>query len=413
MEAAAQGQLVHACQGGQAQPVQGIHQLVQFGIQVHHRGVALPFRRQGHVAVFIHNDGVRTEQEQVGSGLDGEETGTRDIDGPGAREAFDARAHGRFQLVHRGGFRIAGVERFFIADHGQREHAAVGVQNFLEGVQAYPERIGVEVAVPGDILEFGNVLIRALGHFPQNQLAVRLPDRQVAAFPVRLRAAGDFHDEGSAAFRKPAEEVHVKLGAQIVGIGDKGVFNAIRQQAVQPAGPQQGRIQVPMAGRAPFQLRLLRAAGRGEAVRQNFRHAVLHQFHLGRVRKAVRRVFFQVGQRVRAGGERIHQQKAHRRAGDGAQMLHLPDDQIQERILSFYFQQAFRLLEAHARAEAAVELDAYATGNQVLVRRGGGGRDVLPVFHLVGGQDVRFRNHAGVVGNKGFVTTGESVDGRG
>ena len=26
--------------------------------------------------VFIHNDGVRTEQEQVGSGLDGEETGT-------------------------------------------------------------------------------------------------------------------------------------------------------------------------------------------------------------------------------------------------------------------------------------------------------------------------------------------------
>ena len=79
----------------------------------------------------------------------------------------------------------------------------------------------------------------------------------------------------------------------------------------------------------------------GEAVRQNFRHAVLHQFHLGRVCKAVRRVFFQVGQRVRAGGERIHQQKAHRRAGDGAQMLHLPDDQIQERILSFLFSAGF------------------------------------------------------------------------
>ena len=37
-------------------------------------------------------------------------------------------------ILHRGGFRVAGVERLAVPDHGQREHAAVGVQDFLEGV---------------------------------------------------------------------------------------------------------------------------------------------------------------------------------------------------------------------------------------------------------------------------------------
>ncbi len=78
-----------------------------------------------------------------------------------------------------------------------------------------------------------------------------------------------------------------------------------------------------------------------------------------------------------------------------------------------HLEQALGLLESHARSQAAVELDADALGNQVFPGRCRGIRDVRPVRHLVRRTDVRFGDHAGMVGNESFVTAGKCLDGCG
>ena len=176
--------------------VQGVHEFIKFAVQIDNGGGAVAGGMQRDFARFVDDDGVGTEQQKVRTRFDGEEPRSGDVDGACPREAFDAGSHGYFELEDFGGGGVAGIDRFAVADHGQGQDAAVGVEDILERVQADPQSIGVEVAVAVDVLEGGNVFVRALGDFTEDEPVVRLADGQVAALLVCFRAAGDFHDEG-------------------------------------------------------------------------------------------------------------------------------------------------------------------------------------------------------------------------
>jgi hypothetical protein len=90
------------------------------------------------------------------------------------------------------------------------------------------------------------------------EAAVTAAAGEVSAFAVGRGALGDFHEEGKTALRKPCEETRVNGRPEIVAIRNKEVFHAFVGEALQPSGSEEGRVEVAMSGRAPFQLGILR-----------------------------------------------------------------------------------------------------------------------------------------------------------
>ena len=105
---------------------------------------------------------------------------------------------------------------------------------------------------------------------------------------------------------KGAQEVEVKLGAEVVRVGNEGVLDALGEETVQPAGTEQGRVEVTMAGRAPFEVGIGRPDCRFQRIGKDFGDPVLHEFHFLRVVESVGSVFGEVVEGVFAGGERVH-----------------------------------------------------------------------------------------------------------
>ncbi len=413
VEGSAYGDLVGIDERWEPQGVEGVHELVELAVEIDNGSHAIAGRVKGDLARFVDDDGIGTEQEEVRAGLDGEETRARNIDGTGAGETFDTCAHGDFELEDLGRGSVAGIDRLAIANHRQGQDSVVGVEDVLENIQSDPQCIGIEIAVAVDVLEGGEIVVRALGNFAENELVVFLANGEVATFFIGFRAAGDFHDEGGTGFSEPTQEAQIELGAKVVGVGDERVFDALIQEAIQPAGTEQGGVDVAVAGRAPFQFGVGGPGSWFQCIDQNFGYPVLHEFHFLRIVEPVGSVFGEVVEGIFTGGEGVHQQEAHGRAGDGAEVLDLLDDDVQEGVLSFDGKQALGFLQAHACAQASIELDADGLRDQRGIGWRCGRDDGIPALDLVRRGDGIFGDHAAAVGGQGVVAATECADGGG
>src|SRR5207249_234094 len=120
-----------------------------------------------------------------------------------------------------------------------------------------------------------------------------------------------------------------------------------------------------MTRRTPFQLRVWRPLDRRKGIDGDFRDLVLEQ--LQRTRVAEFRVTSQRMSGVLARAEAVHQKQADARAKTLSQVQELVDNDVQESQIISYPEQALRFLEAHARAEPAIEFYDRRLG-QVLLR---------------------------------------------
>ena len=88
----------------------------------------------------------------------------------------------------------------------------------------------------------------------------------MAALAVRRRAAGDLHQERRAAVREIPQDRGIEDRAEIVGVGNEGIFHALGEQPVQPAAADQRRIEIAVTRRAPFVIRDPPASSTGSSV---------------------------------------------------------------------------------------------------------------------------------------------------
>lgn len=169
-----------------------------------------------------------------------------------------------------------GVYGFAVADHGQAQFVVARQHKLAQGGQVDPQIIGVEVKVAADVLKRGAVFRRALGRFAQQKLAVGALG-QMAAFFVHLGAVGYFHEEGDVVFYHVTQNAQVNDCAQVVGVGDKGVFHALGKKRAQRSTSDQGGVDVAVAGRTPFQVWFLRPDGRRQIGLDDFGLFVLQK----------------------------------------------------------------------------------------------------------------------------------------
>mmetsp|Transcript_21030 Transcript_21030/g.62205 ORF Transcript_21030/g.62205 Transcript_21030/m.62205 type:complete len:280 (+) Transcript_21030:1028-1867(+) len=191
----------------------------------------------------------------------------------------------------------------------------------------------------------------------------------MAALLVRVGARRALHCERRRRLREPGEELEVHGCAQVVRVGDKHELVPLRQQRLESAGAEHRRVEVPVAGRAPLAVGLGRPRGGGEVGLNNLWRLVLLELERQPLCLQLG-VLCEVRERVGRRGERVHQHEGERHAGGGAHLLHLQRDEVEEVSPLLELEQRLCLLEAHAGAEAAVQLDHHRRLEQRRVLRG-------------------------------------------
>ena len=339
---------------------EGIHEFI-FTREFDHWGFSLAGWHEADTAVGPLLVGVAAESKEIGGGFDGCKTGAWHFDCHRAIEALDSSTHRGFELPDRRGLLVARVDCLAVLNHRKREHSFRGIKGFLEGRKIEPEVIGVEKLMARDVLEVLEITLGTLRDFAEDESVIALTDREVAAFFIGFGPPSDLHREGCSAFGKPIEESGIESRSQVVTIGNKGIFDAVSEEAIQPAAADQGRVEVAMARRAPLMVGFAWPSNGLHGGGIDFRDFVLQHFHF----LAVEGTTFESGQSVLAGGKRIHEQKAHLSPGIGAEGGNLLGDEIEEGFAVFHLKEAFCFLKAHAGAQATIELQHHSGSEDI------------------------------------------------
>ena len=211
-----------------------------------------------------------------------------------------------------------------------------------------------------DVLESIQIGVGTLGHLPQHKPAVAFAQGEMAALAVGSSAAGHFHQKRRAGCSEMIEQGRIERSPEIVRVRDKGITDPLPQQAVQPTAADERRIQIAMTGRAPFQRWICGPTDRSECFGIDLGDLVLHQLELRGIAQARRSGSFRLRQMLQClmtGAEAVHQQQAHVRAAELAQIEDLTQHKIEEIHALADRQEALGPLQAHAGAQAAIEFD--------------------------------------------------------
>ena len=243
-----------------------------------------------------------------------------DVEGPGAGDRADRRAHRRFELDHRGARRVARVGGLAVEDQRQGWCGRVGGLQVGERAQVDPDVVGVVPAPAPDVGERG-VAAGYLRCLPQHHPA--LVAGQVAALAVGWRAAHRLQRERHLPGGEPGGDPDVGERAEVVGVGHEGVPQPGAEQGVQGAGRRQRGVDVAVPGRAPLQLRVGRPARRPPVIGADLGLAALQEVRR-HARHAQPVVAAQHLQRGAAGGRGVHQHQRQPGAVPLPQGQHLP-----------------------------------------------------------------------------------------
>ena len=199
-----------------------------------------------------------SHQEQVGTRLDGQESGSGDVDSDGvpigskradttqtlvsklgsktmqsqpraqhSPEVLDGGTDGGLELDD--GFSLGGD---LVVDNDLQVQLVV-VQNALHRGQLHPHRVGVEDLELVDVLELFQVIRGHLGDFEQTEVALVVD--QGTSLDVGLGLVGELHEVLGLRVDHLLVNVQVDGGTQVVDVGDKDVLFASSDQLVEQA----------------------------------------------------------------------------------------------------------------------------------------------------------------------------------
>lgn len=199
-----------------------------------------------------------SHQEQVGTRLDGQESGSGDVDSDGvpidgnrtnttqtlvsklesesmrqcsraqdSPKVLDGGTDGGLELDD--GFSLGGD---LVVDNDLQVQLVI-VQNALHRGQLHPHRVGVEDLELVDVLELFQVIRGYLGDFEQTEVALVVD--QGTSLDVGLGLVGELHEVLGLRVDHLLVNVQVDGGTQVVDVGDKDVLLASGDQLVEQA----------------------------------------------------------------------------------------------------------------------------------------------------------------------------------
>ena len=279
----------------------------------------------------------------------------------------------------RGG--VGRIDRLRVLDQRQAEDPLARDEHVAQDLQVEPEVVGVEEGVTVLVGEEAHLVGRCLRGVAQDDAAVALAHRQVAALDVGRRAAAHLRGVGGAGGGEPAGDASGGGGPQIVRVGGHGVRVTALQQGVEDARGDQGGVDVAVPGRAPFEIGIRLPCHRGEVVGAQLGLAVLQEVQ-GQTIDLDAGVLGERRERVPTGAEGVHEDQRQSDSVEPARRHHLVDQQVEERLAVAHGQQRLGPVHPHGGAQTPVELDQ----NGARQRLAG---VVLPDFDILDGVDPR------------------------
>ena len=296
---------------------------------------------------------VRLDEEQVGAGLDGEETAAGHVDAVGVAEVADGGADGGLQLVDGlvGVTLLVGGDGLLVGDDLHLE--LVLLDDALDGAQAHPDVVGVEVLELLDGLELVDVLLGDLGDLEQAGLALVVDDG--ATLDVGLGLVRQLHDVLGLGVDHVLQDAQVDDGAEVVGVGEEDVLDAALEQLVEGARVVERLEDVTVAGGVPVLERGVVALGGGEqGVLDDAGVAGLVE---GDDVDVVALVLLDDGLGVLVGVEGVHQDEGDVDVEGAVEVLDLADGEIEEGHALADLNDGLGADAAHGGTETTVQLD--------------------------------------------------------
>lgn len=199
---------------------------------------------------------VRSDQQQIRAGLDGQETGSWHIDTFSATEVLNSCTDGSLELNDS----LARLQSLVVDNDLQVQFLVV--QDALNSRQVKPKVVGVEDLELLNRLEVLDVLGRNLSNLEQANSTFVVD--QSTTLNVGFGLISDLRDELGLSVNHVLVDVKVDIGAQVVDVGDEKVLLAGSDQTIEQARVVHGIEQVAMTGRIPEVLVVGSVAGAGE-----------------------------------------------------------------------------------------------------------------------------------------------------
>lgn len=292
---------------------------------------------------------VRLDQQQVGTGLDRQESGSWHHNTMSTVEMSDGSTNSGFKLQN---IDVRGALRDGLLVGDDLGLNGIGLHQSLDGTQVDPQVVGVEVLELLDALELLHVLLGHLGNLQQSHLALVVD--QGTTLDVSSGLIGQLHEILSTSLDHVVQDLGVNSGTQVVTVRDEQDLSALGQKRVQFARGHQTLEQVTVSWRVPaVQVIVKRVWHRQQGVLENSGETRLVE---GSDPDSVALVFLDnlgsVGVRV----EGVHQKKRHVSVVLSVQVLNLSHRQVQEGVAVSHLNDGLWAHTAHGRTQATVQL---------------------------------------------------------
>lgn len=301
---------------------------------------------------------VRLDQQQVGTGLDWQESGSWDNNTVSTAKVPDSGTNSSFKLQDvdvRGALR----DGLLVGDDLRLD--SIRLDQSLHGTQINPQVICVEVLELLDTLKFLNVLLRHLSDLQQSHLTVVVD--QSTTLDIGSGLVGQFHDVFGTGLDHVVQDLSVDGGTQVVTVGDEQDLSALGQKRVQFTGGDQTLKQVTVSWRVPtVQVVVKRVWHWQQGVLEDSGETGLVE---GSDSDSVALVLLDDLSSVGVSVEGVHQKKRHVGVVLSVQVLNLSHRQVQEGVAVSDLNDRLWTHTAHGSSQTTVQLQNGQLGQAV------------------------------------------------
>lgn len=295
---------------------------------------------------------IRLDQHQIGTGLDGQESSTRDVDSVGVVEVTDGSSDSGLELDNRD----VGLALLVTRDGlsvGDNLHLQLVVLNHpLDGLEVQPDVVGVEVLELLDRLELVDVLLGDLGNLEESDRALVVDDG--TTLDVSLGLVGQLHDVLGVGLHHVLQDSQVNNGSQVIDVGQEDDLNATLQELVEDSRVVERLENITVARGVPLGNGRVRVLG-------DWQKRVLVDSGVSRLVEGedidvVSLVFLDDGRGIVVGVERVHEDEGDIDIVGSVEEFNLSHGQVEERHAISDFDDGLGTDATHGGTETTVEL---------------------------------------------------------
>jgi hypothetical protein len=174
---------------------------------------------------------IRLDEHEIGGSLDWQEAATRNVNTVAVLEVTDGSTDGSLELEDRDVGLALSADRNGLLVWNDLELELAILDNALDGLQAEPDVVGVEVLELLDGLELLDMVLADLGNFKESDGSLIVNDG--TTLNISLGLVGQFHNILGFSVDHVLQNAWVDGSSQVVNVGQEEVLNTVLEEPIE------------------------------------------------------------------------------------------------------------------------------------------------------------------------------------